>query len=141
MILRYEFKKIFNKKINKVLFCIVLLITLVFSIFAIYSFEFVDKEGNTHTGVFAARELVKDKNQWVGELTPKVINKVVTKKKILLKHGDMLSPLYFRRNNPRPVSYYALFKGWLLLSQPPGCPGIVTSLPTQIGRASCRERV
>lgn len=86
MILRYEFKKIFNKKINKVLFCIVLLITLVFSVFAIYSFEFVDKEGNTHTGVFAARELVKDKNQWVGELTPKVINKVVTKKKILLKH-------------------------------------------------------
>ena len=43
--------------------------------------------------------------------------------------GDMLSPRYFRRNNPRPVSYYALFKGWLLLSQPPGCPGIVTSLP------------
>ena len=43
--------------------------------------------------------------------------------------GAMLSPRYFRRNNPRPVSYYALFKGWLLLSQPPGCPGIVTSLP------------
>ena len=43
--------------------------------------------------------------------------------------GDMLSPLYFRRNDPRPVSYYALFKGWLLLSQPPGCPGIITSLP------------
>ena len=43
--------------------------------------------------------------------------------------GDRFSPLYFRRNNPRPVSYYALFKGWLLLSQPPGCPGIVTSLP------------
>ena len=43
--------------------------------------------------------------------------------------GVMLSPRYFRRNNPRPVSYYALFKGWLLLSQPPGCPGIITSLP------------
>ena len=43
--------------------------------------------------------------------------------------GDMLSPLYFRRGNPRPVSCYALFKGWLLLSQPPGCPGISTSLP------------
>ena len=42
--------------------------------------------------------------------------------------GAMLSPQYFRRNNPRPVSYYALFKGWLLLSQPPGCPGIITSL-------------
>ena len=43
--------------------------------------------------------------------------------------GDMLSPLYFRRGNPRPVSCYALFKGWLLLSQPPGCLGISTSLP------------
>ena len=43
--------------------------------------------------------------------------------------GAMLSPLYFRRGNPRPVSCYALFKGWLLLSQPPGCPGISTSLP------------
>ena len=30
----------------------------------------------------------------------------------------------------RPVSYYAFFKGWLLLSQPPGCFGLPTSLPT-----------
>src|SRR3546814_6355540 len=26
----------------------------------------------------------------------------------------------------RPVSYYAFFKGWLLLSQPPGCHGLPT---------------
>ena len=31
----------------------------------------------------------------------------------------------------RPVSYYALFQGWLLLSQPPGCLGDSTSLPTE----------
>ena len=43
--------------------------------------------------------------------------------------GAMLSPLHCRRRDPRPVSCYALFKGWLLLSQPPGCPGISTSLP------------
>ena len=30
----------------------------------------------------------------------------------------------------RPVSYYALFQGWLLLSQPPGCLRARTSLPT-----------
>ena len=30
----------------------------------------------------------------------------------------------------RPVSYYAFFKGWLLLSQPPGCFGRSTSFPT-----------
>ena len=30
----------------------------------------------------------------------------------------------------RPVSRYAFFRGWLLLSQPPGCLGRPTSFPT-----------
>ena len=30
----------------------------------------------------------------------------------------------------RPVSYYAFFKRWLLLSQRPGCLGLLTSFPT-----------
>ena len=30
----------------------------------------------------------------------------------------------------RPVSYYALFQGWLLLSQPPGCHRVATTFPT-----------
>ena len=34
-------------------------------------------------------------------------------------HG--LAPLNLPRRPTRPVSYYAFFKGWLLLSQPPGC--------------------
>ncbi len=44
-------------------------------------------------------------------------------------HG--LAPLHCRRSAPRPVSYYALFQGWLLLSQPPGCLGRVTSFATE----------
>ena len=31
----------------------------------------------------------------------------------------------------RPVSYYALFQGWLLLSQPPGCLRAATTFPTE----------
>ena len=41
-----------------------------------------------------------------------------------------LAPLNFRRRPTRPVSCYAFFKGWLLLSQPPGCLSISTSFPT-----------
>ena len=41
-----------------------------------------------------------------------------------------LAPLHFRRRPTRPVSCYAFFKGWLLLSQPPGCLCISTSFPT-----------
>ena len=45
-------------------------------------------------------------------------------------HG--LSPVTFSAQDSlfRPVSYYAFFKGWLLLSQPPGCLGRPTSFPT-----------
>ena len=42
-----------------------------------------------------------------------------------------LAPLHFRRRSIRPVSYYAFFKGLLLLSQPPGCIHSSTSFPTE----------
>ena len=45
--------------------------------------------------------------------------------------GGVLSPVYCRRGCTRPVSYYALFEGWLLLSQPPGCWGTPTSFYTR----------
>ena len=45
-----------------------------------------------------------------------------------------LSPDHFRREDSRPVSCYAIFKGWLLLSQPPGCLRILTS-------SSCTEHI
>jgi hypothetical protein len=41
-----------------------------------------------------------------------------------------LAPLNFPRRSARPVSCYAFFKGWLLLSQPPGCFSRSTSFST-----------
>ena len=41
-----------------------------------------------------------------------------------------LAPLNFRREVSRLVSCYALFKGWLLLSQPPRCIRNFTSFTT-----------
>ena len=43
---------------------------------------------------------------------------------------NYLAPLHFRRRTTSPVSYYAFFKGWLLLSQPPGCQSNPTTFPT-----------
>ena len=42
-----------------------------------------------------------------------------------------LAPLNLPRRPTRPVSYYAFFKGWLLLSQPPGCLCLPTSFSTE----------
>src|SRR5947207_7877150 len=45
--------------------------------------------------------------------------------------GTPLSPVHYRRRAPRGVSYYALFKWWLLLSQHPPCRGGPTSFRTE----------
>jgi hypothetical protein len=42
-----------------------------------------------------------------------------------------LIPDNYRRQIPRPVSCYALFKWWLLLSQHPGCHGNLTIFLTE----------
>ena len=42
-----------------------------------------------------------------------------------------LTPVHYRREVARPVSCYALFKWWLLLSQHPGCHCNFTSLVTE----------
>ena len=47
------------------------------------------------------------------------------------RFGAMLSPVHYRRGAPRPVSYYALLKWWLLLSQHPGCLRKPTSFRTE----------
>ena len=44
--------------------------------------------------------------------------------------GAALAPLRCQRRTTRPVSCYALFRGWLL-SQPPGCLGRPTAFPTR----------
>src|SRR5450830_324181 len=41
-----------------------------------------------------------------------------------------LAPLHLPRRTTRSVSYYAFFKGWLLLSQPPDCFSLPTSFST-----------
>jgi hypothetical protein len=56
--------------------------------------------------------------------------------------GTMLIPDHFRRRIPRPVSCYALFKWWLLLSQHPGCheiplPFQLSSFGTLAGGLGC----
>ena len=47
------------------------------------------------------------------------------------RFGVELTPVHYRRRIARPVSCYALFKWWLLLSQHPGCHGNSTSLVTE----------
>ena len=52
-----------------------------------------------------------------------------------LSPGGLSAP-----RHDRPVSCYALFQGWLLLSQPPGCRRAATALPTEPGLGDLSRR-
>src|SRR5580704_3088219 len=49
--------------------------------------------------------------------------------------GGPLNPDHSRRMHAGLVSYYALFKGWLLLSQPPSCHSTHTSFAILSGHS------
>ena len=51
--------------------------------------------------------------------------------RIIHSFGVELTPVHYRRRISRPVSCYALFKWWLLLSQHPGCLSNSTSFVTK----------
>lgn len=74
--LKYELKKIFSKKMNRILLSAVFLLAIVFSIFSIGSNQYLDKTGVLHKGPGAARMLAAEKNKWAGELTPDVLSRV-----------------------------------------------------------------
>lgn len=79
MMLKYELKKVLNKRMNRVLLAAAMLLMVVFSIFAIGSFRARTEGtgGEIVTSLSAARIMVADKNRWQGELTPEVIAKSV----------------------------------------------------------------
>lgn len=83
LMLKYELKKIFSKRMNQVLLAAVIVVTIIYSGMAIGSMRYVDEEGQDHTGIEAGRLLAEDVNQWKGELTSEKISEVINDYKTL----------------------------------------------------------
>lgn len=81
MILKYELKKVFSKKLNRLVLIAAMLAALALSVFAIGSVRYVDEDGVGHTGLTASRRLAADRNRWAGELTGDKIAQVVNSRK------------------------------------------------------------
>ncbi len=91
MILKYELKKIFSKKINKIVLIAAMVLAVVFSGFAITSVRYSDRDGVVHTGVTAARKLAADKNKWKGKLTEEKLAEVVkSRQEYNKKYGEAI---------------------------------------------------
>ena len=71
--IRFEIKKIFSKTANKIGLIVLLAAIAVTCYFAISSMGYVDEEGDTHTGIAAARYLRDTKAEWEGLITEDVL--------------------------------------------------------------------
>src|SRR5699024_7792315 len=83
---------------------------------------FVERDSHsffvTHTGILTSTRSSSPHgltSQQV-ERSPTIVSKIQSTVSVI-----RLAPGHFRRKVTRPVSYYALFKWWLLRSPPPGC--------------------
>ena len=74
---KYELKRIFTKRMNRLLLAVAVIIGIVMSVFAVTSNRYVDTEGAVHETPGAARMLAEDKNRWKGEVTGDVIAQIV----------------------------------------------------------------
>lgn len=81
--MKYELKKFFHKKINKIILIVMVFLAIVISYLAVGSMRYRDAEGKLYTGVTAGRMLATDRNKWQGKLTVEEIKEVVKDRRTL----------------------------------------------------------
>lgn len=107
MMFKYELKKIFSKRMNKVLLAAVLVMTVIYSGMAIGSMSYTDADGQSHTGIDAGRLLAEDVNQWKGKLTTEKISEVINDYKTLsAKYQDEIPNTEYGKT---VQSYYDIY--------------------------------
>lgn len=77
MMLLFEVKKVLSKPLNKAALLILAAVLIIGSFLAIRDVRYIDTDGNSSTGISAARHLQEEKNQWEGYLTEDVLKQVL----------------------------------------------------------------
>lgn len=75
--LKYELKRIFAKRLNRVLITIGFVLSVILSFLAATSNRFVTPQGHLVTGITATRKVVADKNRNKGLMTPQKISELI----------------------------------------------------------------
>lgn len=83
MMMKYELKKFFHKKINKIILIVMVFLASIIGCLAVGSMRYRDAEGKLYTGITAGRRLAADRNKWKGKLTVEKIKEVVENRKTL----------------------------------------------------------
>lgn len=89
--LLFELKKVFSKFKNRFAIIVILVLLFLTSILTINSVEYIDDNGNSSTGISAAKKLRTAKNEWAGYLTGDILKKAIEKNKTINHSKEALS--------------------------------------------------
>lgn len=79
--LQFELKKIFHKKVNKIVLVILAAVVLAGSCLAIRDVCYYREDGSKISGLWAVGQLKKEQNKWKGLITEDVLRRVVEESK------------------------------------------------------------
>lgn len=88
---RFEIKKIFSKPLNKIALILIAVVVCIESHLAISSMLYVDENGDTITGIFAAQPLREAKMQWCGYITEDILSRIVEENAHISNSDEYLS--------------------------------------------------
>lgn len=102
MMMRYELIKLFSKKINQAIMIIAIILSVVFSFFAINTNIYVDKHGVEYNGIFATRKLSNEKNIYKGKLTNEILETIIIDNQKIKQENPTYIPndVYAKRMQP-----------------------------------------
>lgn len=123
--LKYEWKKLFSKRINVMFIIVMVLIAIVFSIFAIRSVRYFNDDETMSKSIGTVRLLSEEKNQWRGKLTPEVLSKVASENQsIYQKYGDAVPNDVFRQVIQPSLDIAEMIGGTVIGYDGPGDPAM-----------------
>lgn len=103
----YELKKIFLKPMNQAAMAVLIAAVVIVSMLTINNVEYVDENGAVSTGIAAARNLRKAKNQWAGYLTGDVLAQVIKENNAVNASKEAISDDYHEQDK-----FYAKKQGF-----------------------------
>lgn len=89
--LLFEVKKILFKTLNKSALLILIAVLVIGSFLTIRDVKYTDANGNSFSGISAARHLKEDKNQWKGYIDEDVLKNVIRKNQEIISSPSALS--------------------------------------------------
>ncbi|KAF5067155.1 hypothetical protein DSECCO2_256240 [anaerobic digester metagenome] len=91
--IRFEIKKVFSKPRNKAALLFLIVTLIIVSILTINNVRYVDENGDTTTGIIAAKHLRELKNQWAGPVKDDVLSKAIEENTAINNSKEALSDI------------------------------------------------